>query len=229
MGDVAQVDQLTGLELSVAAHGGQQDEGRGDRVPVMVLTARDALDDRVRGLDLGADDYLRKPFAPEEREARIRALGRRLVLALILGELLLVGVAMLLIRPALAWSLRPLADAFNHLLARLDSATAGMRRFTADASHQMRTPLAVQVALARRGSPTALGEIAEAADRLEHLVTQLLSLVRAEEAGVAPPRAPVDRVRLDATLDIVDTRPGLRITLGFPELVLTRHEDCRRP
>lgn len=50
---------------------------RGDRVPVLMLTARDALDDRVRGLDLGADDYLRKPFAPEELEARIRALGRR--------------------------------------------------------------------------------------------------------------------------------------------------------
>jgi two-component system response regulator TctD len=50
---------------------------RGERVPVLMLTARDALDDRVRGLDLGADDYLRKPFAPEELEARIRALGRR--------------------------------------------------------------------------------------------------------------------------------------------------------
>ncbi len=50
---------------------------RGDRVPVLMLTARDALDDRVRGLDLGADDYLRKPFAPEELEARVRALGRR--------------------------------------------------------------------------------------------------------------------------------------------------------
>ena len=50
---------------------------RGERAPVMMLTARDALDDRVRGLDLGADDYLRKPFAPEELEARVRALGRR--------------------------------------------------------------------------------------------------------------------------------------------------------
>ncbi|MBW6526355.1 response regulator transcription factor [Sphingomonas sp. RHCKR7] len=50
---------------------------RGERVPVLMLTARDALDDRVRGLDLGADDYLRKPFAPVELEARIRALGRR--------------------------------------------------------------------------------------------------------------------------------------------------------
>ncbi|GAM04241.1 MULTISPECIES: response regulator [Novosphingobium] len=50
---------------------------RGARVPVLMLTARDGLDDRVRGLDLGADDYLRKPFAPEELEARVRALGRR--------------------------------------------------------------------------------------------------------------------------------------------------------
>ncbi|MCA0978463.1 response regulator transcription factor [Qipengyuania flava] len=49
----------------------------GNRVPVLMLTARDGLDDRVHGLDLGADDYLRKPFAPAELEARIRALGRR--------------------------------------------------------------------------------------------------------------------------------------------------------
>lgn len=157
-----------------------------------------------------------------------RALRNRLLLALLLGEVSLIGVAMLLIRPALSWSLkplsrlrdavaardtratpdlsrldagplpdelRPLADAFDHLLARLDTATAGMRRFTADASHQMRTPLAVlkvQVALARRGDPAALGEIADAADRLEHLVTQLLALARAEEAGAAPPSERVD-------------------------------------
>ena len=41
-----------------------------DRVPVLVLTARDALDDRVRGLDLGADDYMAKPFAMPELAAR---------------------------------------------------------------------------------------------------------------------------------------------------------------
>jgi two-component system OmpR family response regulator len=50
---------------------------RGDRAPILMLTARDALDDRIRGLDLGADDYMRKPFEPQELEARIRALGRR--------------------------------------------------------------------------------------------------------------------------------------------------------
>ena len=50
-------------------------EGR--RVPVLLLTARDAVDDRVRGLDAGADDYLVKPFALEELLARVRALVRR--------------------------------------------------------------------------------------------------------------------------------------------------------
>src|SRR3954468_8866713 len=47
------------------------------RMPVLVLTARDALDDRVRGLDLGADDYMAKPFAMPELAARVRALIRR--------------------------------------------------------------------------------------------------------------------------------------------------------
>lgn len=49
----------------------------GNTVPVILLTARDRLEDRIRGLDEGADDYLVKPFAPEELAARIRALGRR--------------------------------------------------------------------------------------------------------------------------------------------------------
>lgn len=46
-------------------------------LPVLVITARDSLEDRVHGLDLGADDYLVKPFALEELEARIRAVMRR--------------------------------------------------------------------------------------------------------------------------------------------------------
>ena len=50
---------------------------RGDKTPVLILTARDTLDDRVTGLDSGADDYLVKPFAFEEVLARIRALLRR--------------------------------------------------------------------------------------------------------------------------------------------------------
>ncbi len=49
----------------------------GNRVPVLMLTARDAVDDRVEGLDAGADDYVVKPFAVEELFARLRALLRR--------------------------------------------------------------------------------------------------------------------------------------------------------
>jgi two-component system response regulator MprA len=50
---------------------------RRDRTPVLMLTARDAVEDRVSGLDAGADDYLVKPFALDELNARVRALLRR--------------------------------------------------------------------------------------------------------------------------------------------------------
>ena len=50
---------------------------RGDATPVLVLTARDAVEDRVTGLEAGADDYLVKPFALRELQARIKALLRR--------------------------------------------------------------------------------------------------------------------------------------------------------
>ena len=50
---------------------------RSRELPVLILTAQDAVESRVRGLDLGADDYLAKPFALEELKARVRALARR--------------------------------------------------------------------------------------------------------------------------------------------------------
>ena len=69
----------------------------GDQTPVLMLTARDAVVDRVRGLDVGADDYLVKPFAFAELEARLRALDRRgpsdRMTALVVGELTLVSAA----------------------------------------------------------------------------------------------------------------------------------------
>jgi two-component system, OmpR family, response regulator MprA len=49
----------------------------GDHTPILMLTARDAIDDRVEGLEAGADDYLVKPFALRELQARLRALLRR--------------------------------------------------------------------------------------------------------------------------------------------------------
>jgi two-component system OmpR family response regulator len=62
---------LSGLEVA------RRLRARGSRIPILMLTARDAISDRVAGLDAGADDYLVKPFAIEELGARIRALGRR--------------------------------------------------------------------------------------------------------------------------------------------------------
>jgi len=50
---------------------------KGMTIPVLIITARDSIEDRVLGLDCGADDYLLKPFAAEELEARIRVLTRR--------------------------------------------------------------------------------------------------------------------------------------------------------
>jgi two-component system, OmpR family, manganese sensing response regulator len=63
--------QLTGLQIC------QHLRDRGDLTPVLFLTAKDTLDDRVLGLDAGADDYLVKPFELRELLARVRALLRR--------------------------------------------------------------------------------------------------------------------------------------------------------
>lgn len=62
---------MSGLEISMRLR------RKGVRTPILMLTARDAVDDRVAGLDAGADDYLVKPFAFAELSARIRALLRR--------------------------------------------------------------------------------------------------------------------------------------------------------
>jgi two-component system OmpR family response regulator len=51
--------------------------GSGSSVPVLILTAADSVEQRVKGLDLGADDYMAKPFSLQELEARVRALTRR--------------------------------------------------------------------------------------------------------------------------------------------------------
>lgn len=63
--------RLAGLELL------RRLRGRSNRTPVVVLTARDAVEDRVRGLDLGADDYVAKPVSLAELAARLRAVTRR--------------------------------------------------------------------------------------------------------------------------------------------------------
>ena len=69
------------LDLGLPRMGGlevlKRLRSRGSKLPVLILSALDAVNDRVRGLDHGADDYLAKPFALAELEARVRALTRR--------------------------------------------------------------------------------------------------------------------------------------------------------
>ena len=63
--------RLSGLELL------HRIRSRNDRTPVLILTARDGVEDRIKGLDTGADDYLAKPFDMGELAARLRAISRR--------------------------------------------------------------------------------------------------------------------------------------------------------
>ena len=63
--------QLPGLDVL------KQLRARGNTMPVLILTAADSIEQRVKGLDLGADDFMAKPFALSELEARVRALVRR--------------------------------------------------------------------------------------------------------------------------------------------------------
>ena len=77
----AGVHELILLDLGLPGKSGlewlAQWRARGVTLPVLILTARDAVADRLLGLDAGADDYLVKPFSLEELAARLRALGRR--------------------------------------------------------------------------------------------------------------------------------------------------------
>ena len=73
--DVAIIDRM--LPVMEGTEICRQARAKGNTTPVLLLTAKSAIDDRVQGLDAGADDYLPKPFAFEELLARIRALLRR--------------------------------------------------------------------------------------------------------------------------------------------------------
>jgi two-component system OmpR family response regulator len=94
----------------------------GKRTPVLILTARDALEDRVRGLDLGADDYLTKPFALSELVARIRALIRRASVdpapTLVIGDVAIDTAARRVYRAEQPVELTPREYAVLELLAR---------------------------------------------------------------------------------------------------------------
>jgi two-component system, OmpR family, response regulator QseB len=84
--EAALQDRMNGFQIALLDWGLPHKAGievlrslrmRGDNIPVLILTARDALNDRVAGLDVGADDFLVKPFELAELKARVRALARR--------------------------------------------------------------------------------------------------------------------------------------------------------
>jgi len=172
----------------------------------------------------------------ETLEAR-HALRDRMLVGLAVLEVLLIALSLGLLPLAVRWGLAPLkrvlsamatrreADftplsldyvpvelrglvgAFNGLLGRLDAAMQGIRRFTADASHQMRTPLSIlraHVAALRSAklpvgpAQQSLTDIEAATGRLQRLLTQLLALARAEGAREGGPdlRKPADLVEI---------------------------------
>jgi len=94
--------------------------GRHDATPVLILTARDQLEDKVRGLDLGADDYVLKPFDLDEITARLRALVRRAhgrpEPLLTIGEIALNPAARSVTRAGQAIELTPREFDLLHLL-----------------------------------------------------------------------------------------------------------------
>jgi two-component system sensor histidine kinase TctE len=118
--------------------------------------------------------------------------------------------------------LRDLVRAFNAMLARLDAGMRGVRRFTADASHQMRTPLSIlraHVAVLRQARPgsaeasSSIDDIDQASNRLSHLLVQLIALARAEHALEAV-RAGID-LHFDRAADpaMARTDPALATEL----------------
>ncbi|MCB0162723.1 MAG: response regulator transcription factor [Anaerolineae bacterium] len=101
----------------------KQIRAAGDDIPILMLTARDAVEDRVKGLDRGADDYLVKPFAPSELLARLRALLRRSKITdldgpLVYGDLYLDPVSRETRRGSRMFELTPKEFELFHLLMR---------------------------------------------------------------------------------------------------------------
>ncbi len=209
-------------------------------IPVLILTARDTVEDRIQGLDTGADDYLIKPFDMGELSARLRALVRRAsgVPAPVLRAKLAREMALNLLTPLLyalptlallLWiavgrglkplaalrdqishrapdnlapldaaqaprEVQPLVEQLNTLFRRITDSIENERRFTADAAHELRTPVAAiraqaQVARGAYDDATrahALDNVITGCDRAAHLIDQLLTLARLDRSQQAP-------------------------------------------
>lgn len=125
--DLAAIDvmlpQMSGFEVA------RRIRQRGDMLPILLITARDAVEDRVFGLDSGADDYLTKPFAFVELSARVRALLRRDAasekLTIVVGALRLDSLAQAATVGGHPLSLSPKEFGLLRLLARHAGQTVG--------------------------------------------------------------------------------------------------------
>ena len=217
---------------------------------------------------LPAIDGLVTVEVAETMDARDRT-SRRMLLMLALLEALLIGLSAILLPIAVRWGLLPLrqlrsdmerrsasdftplpfanvptelrdfVSTFNGLLGRLDAAVQGMRRFTADASHQMRTPLTIlrtHVAVLEKVEPgsadarASLSDIGHATERLQNLLVQLLALARADSAAPASQTLePVDIIEVARNVaneqagEALKHKAQLQFTAPAKALLVTSH------
>lgn len=158
---------------------------KGIRTPILMLTAKSELDDKVTGLDCGADDYLTKPFMTKELLARLRALCRRNISAT--GGMLTYG-DIALHRDSLTLSCGENSVRLSEKEYRIMEyliMNQRQKQFVSDAGHELKTPVAVVNAnlelLSREiGENQWLSNIQYENERMSALIIQLLELSKAE-------------------------------------------------
>lgn len=172
---------------------------KGIRTPILMLTAKSELDDKVTGLDCGADDYLTKPFMTRELLARIRALCRRNIS--VPGGMLAYG-DIALHRDSLMLSCGENSVRLSEKEYRIMEyliMNQRQKQFVSDAGHELKTPVAVMNAnlelLSREiGDNQWLSNIQYENERMSALIIQLLELSKAE--NVTPQMELLDLSRL---------------------------------
>jgi signal transduction histidine kinase len=202
------------------------------QIPVIMLTARAALTDKVMGLETGADDYLPKPFQPPELVARVRSILRRTQNhpvarpeILVVADIELDAGRRLLRRGD---ELADLATAFNEMASRIEQLINAQKRLIADISHEFRSPLtrvnlALGLAVKKAEGSVAplLSRIGLETERLGELIHQLLLLAQLDNEENPGPLADVDLSELVGEV-VADTNfeaatQGKQVVLKFSD------------